>query len=90
MPASLHLHSDSLDDTNRLAKHGDRPLPPPDRSDTDIGAQPSRGRASFRLNRPVRLQAQGYPPVLLSTQVHDQAVPVGYGVGVPVEALQGY
>ena len=42
------------------------------------------------LYRRVGWQTQEDPPVVLSTQVHDQCIPVGYGVGIPVEALERY
>ena len=48
-------------------------------------------RAGIRcqLNPSFSFKAQGNFAVSLAAQVHDQPVPMGYGMGIPMNALQG-
>ena len=41
------------------------------------------------LNPLFSLKAQGNSAVGLAAQVHDQPVTMGYGMGIPMDALQG-
>ena len=43
----------------------------------------------YRLNRAVGGQAQYHAPVILAAKLHDESLPVGHGLRVPVEPLQG-
>ena len=55
------------------------------------GSQIVHLRAGIRsqLDPLFSFKAQGNSAVGLAAQVHDQPVPMGYGMGIPMDALQG-